>query len=151
MKAVSSRLPHIIIKILPLLVCAIFLVHCAHKTQNVAISLYRVVIQVSDSNPKKWNLALNNAENLKEVLGAEFVKIEIVAYGPGLDMLKLNSEVSTRLAKIAKTGVTLYACGTTMRKQKVNKEDLDKTAEIVASGVVEIVEKQKEGYAYIRP
>ena len=47
----------------------------------------RVVMQVSDNDPGKWNLALNNARNLQTDLGAKNVEIEIVAYGPGIGML----------------------------------------------------------------
>ncbi|MEO7480495.1 MAG: hypothetical protein ABIT70_07765, partial [Sulfuriferula sp.] len=50
----------------------------------------KVVIQVSDNDPKKWNLALNNAENVQEDIGKNKVDIEIVAYGPGLPILKLD-------------------------------------------------------------
>ena len=44
----------------------------------------RVVFQVSDADPAKWNLALNNARNVQQDLGQDNVQIEIVAYGPGL-------------------------------------------------------------------
>ena len=47
----------------------------------------KVVIQISDNDPKKWALALNNAENVQEDIGKSKVDIEIVAYGPGLPML----------------------------------------------------------------
>ena len=41
-----------------------------------------VVIQVSDNDPAKWALALNNAKNVQTDLGKDKVDIEIVAYGP---------------------------------------------------------------------
>ena len=44
---------------------------------------HRVVFQVSDNDPAKWNLALNNARNVQADLGKDEVEIEIVAYGPG--------------------------------------------------------------------
>ena len=47
----------------------------------------KVVFQVSDNDPAKWNLALNNARNIQQDLGKDNVAIEIVAYGPGLAML----------------------------------------------------------------
>jgi len=47
------------------------------------------VIQVSDGDQSKWNLALNNARNIQTDLGVANVDIEIVAYGPGIGMLKL--------------------------------------------------------------
>ncbi|MGH8705841.1 MAG: hypothetical protein ACREUO_10540 [Burkholderiales bacterium] len=53
---------------------------------------YKLVIQVSDNDPAKWNLALNNARNVQADLGRNNVDIEIVAYGPGLNMLKDDSK-----------------------------------------------------------
>ena len=58
----------------------------------------RVVFQVSDNDPAKWNLALNNAKNVQTDLGKDNVQIEIVAYGPGLSMLRAESKVAPRLA-----------------------------------------------------
>src|SRR3970282_1702912 len=58
----------------------------------------KVVFQVSDNDPAKWNLALNNAQNVQSDLGKDKVDVEIVAYGPGLNMLKADSKVAARLA-----------------------------------------------------
>ena len=54
----------------------------------------KVLFQVSDNDPAKWNLALNNARNVQADLGKDKVQIEIVAYGPGLNMLKAESKVA---------------------------------------------------------
>ena len=54
----------------------------------------KVVFQVSDNDPAKWTLALNNARNVQQDLGAQNVQIEIVAYGPGLSMLRSESKVA---------------------------------------------------------
>ncbi|MGH8765321.1 MAG: DsrE family protein, partial [Burkholderiales bacterium] len=59
----------------------------------------KVIFQVSDADPAKWNLALNNARNVQTELGKDKVLIEIVAYGPGLGMLKRESKVEGRLAE----------------------------------------------------
>jgi len=40
---------------------------------------HRVVFQVSDNDPVRWNLALNNARNVQTDLGKDEVEIEIVA------------------------------------------------------------------------
>jgi intracellular sulfur oxidation DsrE/DsrF family protein len=110
-----------------------------------------VVIQVSDNNPAVWNLALNNAENIQEALGKDNVNIEIVAYGPGLNMLKFDSEVAPRLKKAEANGVGLMACGTTMKKTHVTEKDLASGVKVVPGGVIEIMNKQREGWAYIKP
>ncbi len=106
---------------------------------------------MSDADPARWNLALNNAKNTQDELGAGNIDIQIVAYGPGIGMLKLDSAVNSRLADAAKAGVKLVACENTMRNQKISRDDMHPSTAFVASGVVELVRKQSEGWAYIRP
>jgi intracellular sulfur oxidation DsrE/DsrF family protein len=114
-------------------------------------AMTHAVLQVSDNDPAKWNLALNNAENMQQALGKDKVKIEIVAYGPGLNMLKADSKVAPRLNAALDNNVELAACGTTMKKMKVTKADLVGGATVVPGGVIEIMKRQSEGWAYIRP
>jgi intracellular sulfur oxidation DsrE/DsrF family protein len=57
------------------------------------------VIQVSDGDAAKWDLALNNAKNLQEDVCASNVDIEIVAYGPGIGILKLESPSAARIVE----------------------------------------------------
>ena len=111
----------------------------------------RVVIQVSDADPAKWNLALNNAQNVQSDLGAANVEIEIVAYGPGLGMLRSGSAVATRVDEAMLSGTKVVACENTMRKEKVVKSQMLGGISYVDAGVVEIMKKQQEGWAYIRP
>lgn len=110
-----------------------------------------LVIQVSDNDPVKWNLALNNAKNVQEDLGAANVDIEIVAYGPGIGMLKLESPTGSRIAEAMKANVKVIACENTMRGQKLSKDDMLGGIGYVNAGVVEIMTKQGEGWAYLRP
>jgi intracellular sulfur oxidation DsrE/DsrF family protein len=121
----------------------------AQATDKTAKS--SVVIQVSENNPAIWNLALNNAKNIQQDLGKENVNIEIVAYGPGINMLKFDSEVAPRLKEAGASGVALLACGNTMKNQKLTEKDLDGNVKVVKAGVIEIINKQREGWAYIKP
>jgi hypothetical protein len=111
----------------------------------------RVVIQVSDADPQKWNLALNNARNIQEDLGRQNVQIEIVAYGPGLGMLKADSPVAARLAGALDASVGLLACENTMHNTKTTKADMYGGISYVPAGVTHIMKRQREGWAYIRP
>lgn len=110
----------------------------------------RVVFQVSDGDPKRWNLALNNIRNVGEELGPG-VEIELVAYGPGIGMLKADSEVGNRVADAVKAGVKVVACRNTMKAQKLVDADMLPTIGYVPAGVVELMKRQSEGWAYIRP
>jgi intracellular sulfur oxidation DsrE/DsrF family protein len=119
--------------------------------QAVSASKNRVVMQVSDNDPAKWNLALNNARNLQTDLGAANVDIEIVAYGPGIAMLKSESVVGNRIGEALGQGVKVSACENTMRGQKLAKADMLNGIDYVPAGVVEIMQKQQQGWAYLRP
>ena len=111
----------------------------------------RLVIQVSDADAGKWNLALNNANNVQHAFGANKVAIEIVAYGPGIGMLKMDSTVGNRVADAKKEGISIVACQNTMKHMKLTEADMLPNTSYVPSGVVEIIKKEQHGYAYIRP
>lgn len=123
----------------------------AHPMKAVKEDKKKVVIQVSDADPKKWALALNNAANVQDELGKDNVEIEIVAYGPGLGMLKLESEAAEGVKSALEKGVKVVVCENTMHKQKLTQADLLPNLSYAKAGVVEIMAKQAEGYAYIRP
>ncbi len=111
----------------------------------------RVVIQVSDNDIGKWHLALNNTQNLQTALGKGNVDIEVVAYGPGIAMLKVDSLVGNRIEDAGKDGVRVIACENTMKNQKLVKDDMLRGIAYAPAGVVQIMERQKQGWSYIRP
>ncbi len=109
----------------------------------------RVVIQVSTPDPKLWNQALNYIENLRELYGADKVEVELVALGLGLGVLKLDSTQGPRVADGLKLGVHFSACETTMRRQKLTRDDMLPHIGFVPAGLGQIVRRQREGWAYI--
>ncbi|HTP99382.1 MAG TPA: DsrE family protein [Casimicrobiaceae bacterium] len=135
----------------PLIVLTALLAAAAPIHAQQASVRPRVVMQVSDADPAKWNLALNNAKNIQSDLGAANVDIEIVAYGPGIGMLKADSVVGNRIDEAVAAGVNVVACENTMRGQKLAKADMLAKVGYVSAGVVELMQKQQQGWAYIRP
>ncbi len=123
----------------------------ADGMKMAASSRAKVVLQVSDGDPKKWNLALNNARNVQNDLGKDKVDVEIVAYGPGIGMLKASGPVEPRITAALTDGVKVVACENTMKNAKLSKADMVPGIGYVPAGVVEIMEKQREGWAYVRP
>jgi intracellular sulfur oxidation DsrE/DsrF family protein len=121
------------------------------QAQQAAPQRARVVIQVSDADTGKWNLALNNAKNIQTDLGAANVDVEIVTYGPGIGMLKLDSAVGGRIDEATAAGVKVIACENTMRGQKLTRADMLNGIGYVPAGVVELMSRQQQGWAYIRP
>jgi intracellular sulfur oxidation DsrE/DsrF family protein len=123
----------------------------ALPASSLAADKSKMVIQVSTNDPATWNLALNNASNIQKDVGKDNVDLEIVAYGPGINMLKAESEVANRINDAVESGVQVNACQNTMRKAKLSKEDMNTKVGYVPSGVVEIMQRQQQGYAYLRP
>jgi intracellular sulfur oxidation DsrE/DsrF family protein len=111
----------------------------------------KAVMQVSDNDYNKWTLVLGNAHNAQTELGAANLELEIVVFGPGIGMLKSDSPVDKRVAEALKAGVRIVACQNTMKHSKLVPADMLPDIGYVPAGVVELMLKQQQGYAYIRP
>ncbi len=119
----------------------------------------RVVFHIDENDKGRMNLVLNNAQNVNSYYKAkgEKVQIEIVAYGPGLNMLvDGKSPVQARIESmgLGMDNLQFSACGNTHRKmsKKAGKEvKLMSEAKVVPAGVIRLMELQDEGWAYIRP
>ncbi len=123
----------------------------AEGAVSSASGKYKIVIQVTENDPRNWNLALNNAMAFKRNVGAGNSQIEIVAIGPGLNMLKSESKVTDRIGQALDKSIDVVACGETMHAMKVSKDDLIGGVRVVPGGLIEIANKQREGWIYYRP
>lgn len=122
---------------------------------------HRLLIHVDQNDPAVMNLALNNATNVIEYYHAkgEDVSVDIVAYGPGLHMLRADtSPVQDRIKQLKgiafPSKVQFSACANTkenMEKKEGHSVAVLPDATIVPSGVVQLMEKQEEGWSYVRP
>ncbi|HTY67337.1 MAG TPA: DsrE family protein [Alphaproteobacteria bacterium] len=122
---------------------------------------HRIAIQVDQNDAAVMNLALNNASNVIEYYRSkgEDVQVEIVAYGPGLNMLREDtSPVKDRIRQIKDVSfpsdIKFAACNNTkegMEKHEGHKITIVPQAQIVPSGVVELMELQENGWSYVRP
>ena len=120
---------------------------------------HRVAIHVDDNDPQRMNMALNNVRNIKKYYDSvdEKVEIEVVAYGPGLHMLRADtSPVIDRIEAMSLEieGLKFSACGDThaaMGKHSGNEVELLEQATMVPSGIAQLIHLQEKGYAYVRP
>ena len=126
------------------------LVSRAQAQSAAAATKNRAVFQVTDNDPARWNMILNNMTNLRDGVGSEGVEIELVAYGPGIGMLKADSPVKARIADALKNGVIVNGCQNTMTNMKLTSADMLPDITYVPAGVVEVMRKQQQGWAYIR-
>ena len=120
---------------------------------------HRLVVQVDVNDPAVINLALNNVSNVVQHYGAlgQKVEIEVVAYGPGLHMLREDtSPVKARIKSMSETmpQLAFSACGNT-RENMIRAEAKDipliSQAKVVKAGAVRLMELQEQGWSYLRP
>ncbi|MCP3459296.1 MULTISPECIES: DsrE family protein [unclassified Bradyrhizobium] len=120
---------------------------------------HHLILQVNTNDPAAMNLALNNATNVAQYYkdSGERVKIEVVTFGPGLNMLREDtSPVKARIEEMALSTpeVSFKACGNTQEKmQKAENKNIPivRQAEVVKSGVVRVMELQEMGWTYVKP
>ncbi|WFU18474.1 DsrE family protein [Bradyrhizobium sp. CB3481] len=128
---------------------------------NTAVQsqLHKLAVQVNVNDPAVMNLALNNVSNAARHYSGlgQKVEIEVVAFGPGLHMLRDDtSPVKARIKSMSESmpGLTFSACGNT-RENMTRVEDkevpLVSQAKVTESGVVRLMELQEQGWTYLRP
>jgi len=111
----------------------------------------RIVIQVSDDHQGTWGQALNVARNLKSAYGPGNAEIELVAFGSGINMLKADALVATRVLETANAGVKIYACENSMKRFKLNRDDMVENMTYVEAGIAHIIARHREGWFVDRP
>ena len=120
---------------------------------------HRLVIQVDVNDPAVMNLALNNVSNVAQHYSeiGQKVEIEVVAFGPGLHMLRDDtSPVKARIKSMSETmpQLAFSACGNTrenMTRTEAKEIPLVSQAKVVKAGVVRLMELQERGWSYLRP
>ena len=128
-------------------------------TRTAPRATHKLAIQVDQNDKAVMDLALNNAKNVIDFYKTkgEKVAVEIVTYGPGLHMLRVDtSPVKDRIAvmSLENANITFAACGNTQVNQSKAENKpvvLISEAKVTPSGVVRLMELQKQGYAYLRP
>lgn len=120
---------------------------------------HRIAFHVDQNDAAVMNLALNNVANVRKYYQSkgETVQIEVITYGPGLNMLiDETSPVKDRISAMSLEDPTLQfsACGNTMAaitKKTGHDVKLVSEAKVVPSGVIRLMELQEQGYSYVKP
>jgi hypothetical protein len=142
-----------------LLMVLTFVLGSLPATVHSAGNNHKIAIHLDENDKSRMNLVLNNARNVNAYYQSkgDTVEIEVVAYGPGLHMLRADtSPVKARISAMSLEMENLTFAGCENTQAKMTKKDGKKVlmiseAKMVPSGVVRLVELQESGWAYIRP
>ncbi|MDK2974968.1 MAG: uncharacterized protein PWP08_1339 [Methanofollis sp.] len=109
---------------------------------------YKAIFHLDES--AKARLVFKNVGNLLDDLG-ESVAVEILANSEGVKAFLLTGQYIDLLGEYAEQGVRFTVCANSLRAFGFTRDDFPRAIEVAPSGVGELVRRQAEGYAYIRP
>jgi len=113
---------------------------------------YKVIFHIDENN--KWNLLLRNVSNLINAKNSDQVDIEVLANAEAVKYYDISQDLDTdieSLENLHKKGVKFVACNNALKAHNIKKENIFEFVDVVPAGVLELVVKQNEGYAYIKP
>lgn len=112
----------------------------------------QVLFCITGGEDEEIQHVLSSANNVLKFYGPENVQMRIVAYYHGIRaLLKREKAFAVRVDALMQYGVEFVACGNTMRTKKIAESELIEGSEVVTAGIVEMLERVKEGWIYIRP
>jgi uncharacterized protein len=113
-----------------------------------------IVLQLSDSDPKKERLVLSVASNLLKAYGPDKIAVEVVAFGPGIDLLRDTNEHRSLVDSLVTQGVRFDVCGNTLdtiERETGKRPATNPHAVEVQVGVEQILKLTESGYTLVRP
>ncbi len=112
----------------------------------------KIVFCINEGDDESIHHVLSSANNVLKFYGPENVQMRIVAYYHGIRaVLKSEKEIAVRVDALMQYGVEFVACGNTMRTKGIKESDLIDDTEVVTAGIVEMIERVKSGWTYIKP
>jgi intracellular sulfur oxidation DsrE/DsrF family protein len=110
-------------------------------------------MHVNSGDEKVQRGALNNIRHLFQEVGREKLQLELVVHGAGLPLfMKGATALGPELAQLrADYGVNYTACSNTMKAMKVTRDDLIGEVGDTVPAMVRLMERQEQGWAYIKP
>jgi uncharacterized protein len=92
---------------------------------------------------------MNNAMNDARLAGK--VKLELIALGAGTVINLKGSQYKGDLKKLIERGVIISQCNNSLIEQNIPRDSLYNFVAVVPSGNGELIIRQAEGWAFIKP
>lgn len=123
-------------------------------TEDHPFAEHFLALQLSDSDPGKARLALSVASNILKFYGPDKVAIEVVTFGPGIDLLKVDNEHRALVDSLVSQGVRFSVCGNTLdtiERDTGQRPKINPHAHEVEAGVAQLLALTESGYTVVRP
>ncbi|EKS28889.1 hypothetical protein [Afipia felis] len=115
---------------------------------------HHIALQLSDNDPVKEGLIVSIANKLLTVYGPDSIDVQVVAFGPGIDLLKADSPRRQQVDSLIAQGVTFNICDYTLEtiERKTGKRpEMNPKAKEVPAGVPFLLSLAEKSYTIVRP
>lgn len=131
-----------------LLVLFAFLLASVSFAQDSARQ-HRIIMQLTSGDTLVQKGLMRQLKNMKEA--APSMQLEVVCHGPGMDLLLSDrSIVQPKITEFAGKGVVFLACENTIKERNLDRTKVIAEAGYVRAGIIHIVERQEDGWSYIK-
>lgn len=110
---------------------------------------HKVVMQFTTADTAAHRALMNQLKNVLEGFGQENVEMEVVCHNKGLDLLLKNNPFAGKIKEFQQKGIKFYACRQTLIQRNIKEEDIV-SCPIIPRGLVWIIERQEQGWSYIK-
>jgi hypothetical protein len=122
--------------------------------QDKPFAEHKVVLQLSDNDPRRQALVISVAYNLLKFYDPDKVAIEVVTFGPGIDLLRRDNDSRKLVESLVAQGVRFDVCLNTVdtvERETGKRPDIIPAATPVQVGVGQILLLTENGYTLVRP
>ena len=122
--------------------------------QDKPFAEHKIVLQLSDNDVRKQNLVISVANNLLKAYAPDKVAIEVVAFGPGIELLRSESPARKQVESLISQGVRFDVCLNTIdtiERETGRRPEIMPGATPVQVGVGQILFLTENGYSLVRP
>lgn len=113
----------------------------------------KVVFHLDWDQEERLLMALENTKNLFKAISPQQCTVCVVANGKAVNLFRQDraGKYTSDMEELHKQGVRFKACRNAMAKNSVEKKDLLEVCEVVPAGILELIDLQRDGFAYIKP
>ena len=104
-----------------------------------------------DHDPQALDIAFSNIKNYLNAFDGDKPAVVLVVNGPGVRLLDRDGEYAAKLNEVLGLGVAVKVCNNALTHFGIDPKRLCSGCKVVPAGVVEIVELQRKGFAYVKP
>ena len=122
--------------------------------QDKPFAEHKIVLQLSDNDPRKQGMVISVASNLMKFYDPDKVAVEIVAFGPGIDLLKPDNPNRKMVESLVAQGARVDICLNTvdtLERETGKRPEFISAATPVQVGVAQILLLTENGYTLVRP